>query len=265
MGWPVALVQRAALLGSLLAAPSTAAAFEIKHTTDGAPVRWPAGAVELVIALDDGPRGVDPALGWAAAEAAIATWNQVLIPHGVELVGVRRPGSLATDPRDGENRLRWALAAADAGLEPGVLAMTHLRFAAGDGAVQDADVVMNGAEHGWTAVDERCAGDPACRQRFDLQSTLTHELGHLLGLSHSSDRGAAMYAEGRACDASRRALGADDRAAIEHLYGELAMLVDPRPDALAGCGTAVGGGRAGMAFAVLALVGVGRLRRRSRR
>ncbi len=60
---------------------------------------------------------------------------------------------------------------------------------------------------------------------FDLESTLTHEIGHLLGLRHSAVLGATM-AESFArngtmglVDLSARTLSASDIAAVRELYG----------------------------------------------
>lgn len=51
---------------------------------------------------------------------------------------------------------------------------------------------------------------------YDLQTVALHELGHALGLEHSTDRTAVMYAY---YPGERRALAADDVAGIESLYG----------------------------------------------
>ena len=74
---------------------------------------------------------------------------------------------------------------------------------------------------------------------FDLESTLTHEIGHLLGLHHSSVLGATM-AESFAkngtmgfIDFGPRTLGASDIAVLRDMYG-------PRPEDTNCCGVISG-------------------------
>lgn len=60
---------------------------------------------------------------------------------------------------------------------------------------------------------------------YDLEATLTHEVGHLLGLDHS-EAGGAIMREGqwingvpRSQASNGSALSADDRAGVQALYG----------------------------------------------
>lgn len=62
--------------------------------------------------------------------------------------------------------------------------------------------------------DERWVDSPA--QNVDLLTVAIHEIGHTLGLGHSRDQLAVMYA---AYSGPRRALAADDIAGIQELYG----------------------------------------------
>ena len=53
---------------------------------------------------------------------------------------------------------------------------------------------------------------------FDLQSVLTHELGHTLCIGHSSYTNAVMYAETDAGTIWKRVLSADDKNALRAIY-----------------------------------------------
>jgi predicted Zn-dependent protease len=61
---------------------------------------------------------------------------------------------------------------------------------------------------------------------LDLQSTLTHELGHALGFQHSDVYEDTMYFSLRPGDLSKRSLTSRDRSRVRHAY----------PRGLFGCG-----------------------------
>jgi hypothetical protein len=58
---------------------------------------------------------------------------------------------------------------------------------------------------------------------FDTQTVALHEIGHLLGLSHSTDPNAIMFAF---YSGERRALGQDDINGIRALYGRRGVKLD---------------------------------------
>jgi hypothetical protein len=58
-------------------------------------------------------------------------------------------------------------------------------------------------------------GDP---QAYDLEAALTHEVGHALGIEHSTRPAATMFATQGPGEAWRRALHPDDEAAASFLY-----------------------------------------------
>lgn len=66
----------------------------------------------------------------------------------------------------------------------------------------------------------------------DLEGLLLHEVGHSLGLAHSTDLNSIMYVGPGCCDEIQRTLGLDDIAGMAFLYGPQNQHV-PEPTTLA--------------------------------
>jgi hypothetical protein len=98
------------------------------------------------------------------------------------------------------------------------LAATFTGFYSGRGdgtnRVNDADIVTNTA-FAWTSV-----GEPdGCSSEFFIEGVMVHEVGHLLGLGHSTVTGSTMYPSVSSCNNNPATTEADDEAAINDLYG----------------------------------------------
>lgn len=83
---------------------------------------------------------------------------------------------------------------------------------AGDDRIYDADVYTN------TAVALYSSLEAGCSAEYDIDGIMTHEVGHVIGLGHSSVAGATMYPSVSACNTSPRSLAADDIAGRDDLY-----------------------------------------------
>ncbi|MBI1948098.1 MAG: matrixin family metalloprotease [Deltaproteobacteria bacterium] len=95
----------------------------------------------------------------------------------------------------------------------GALAITTVTWESHSGQLLDADIEVNDSRFHFTACDP---GD--CAVDFDLENTITHELGHVLGLDHSADATATMYASAPRADLSKRDLASDDVDGICAIY-----------------------------------------------
>ncbi len=93
------------------------------------------------------------------------------------------------------------------------LGVTRLRFdlERAPGEIWDADIELN-------AVTERLAVGTPKLNEVDLDSLITHEMGHLLGLGHSLAAGATMMAGYEKGSTELRSLSADDVAGICAIY-----------------------------------------------
>ena len=93
-------------------------------------------------------------------------------------------------------------------------------------SVTDSDITFND-DIDWSPdweIMEGCQGDER-----SVESTGTHEIGHLLGMAHSCEQGdtcvdttlqeATMFWTGGSCDTSRSGINSDDIAGMHALYG----------------------------------------------
>lgn len=206
----------------------------------------------------------------AAVRAAFYRWSDVVCPDGArtglrfvegeELVADKPLDAKAPRPEPFGIYFRdrgWPHTKGD-----DTSALTTVDFAPDAGAILYADIEVNTTDWLYATRD---AGEG-----IDLQTVVSHEVGHFLGLSHSREPNSIMAAglcdSGDRCARDRvssRRLGADDLAAVCALY-PATPIVEPPPAAAscaveargaAGQGASLRAGLASLAaFAVLALV-----------
>jgi len=150
------------------------------------------------------------------------------------------------------------------------IAKTTVHFDADTGEILDVDMEINSAAN-WFTLGRKDV-------EYDLQSVITHEVGHFLGIAHSDRPWAVMYPEYEPGSISGRTLDQDDIAAVCAAYPpdrNASCDLTPRGGfdtcdgqadagciARPGCGSAaVAGGLCAAAFAVVRRRCQGGLRR----
>ncbi|HEY0100898.1 MAG TPA: matrixin family metalloprotease [Pyrinomonadaceae bacterium] len=161
-----------------------------------------------------------------AVRRSLRRWEQA---SGVRFVTNLTPEQSASARRNGDriNLITVADTPENSSFFSGALiGYTKLFFDRRTGEISEADIIINARQKFSTD------GSPGT---YDLESTLTHEVGHLLGLDHSAVHGAIMR-EGQAINDGTgrshfpgRELGEDDRAGVRSIYGESAdaLSLDP--------------------------------------
>jgi MYXO-CTERM domain-containing protein len=97
------------------------------------------------------------------------------------------------------------------------LALTTVTFDPDTGEIYDADMEIN-STMALTAWDPNNPDAPIPADGYDFLSIVTHETGHFLGMAHSVDMQATMYAHYTQGETVMRLLTADDIDGICNIY-----------------------------------------------
>src|SRR5215213_6792949 len=203
-------------------APGTRA-YTLQYTdsTASIQIKWPTTTIKIALSrsLLFPPANIKPGSDVVgAARRALARWSEAaniqFIETSSDALSISPSGegdkvSLITVADVPENRA--AFQSADR------TGRTRVFYDPATGTIMEADVVINPAAQFSTD------GTPGT---YDLEATLTHEIGHVLGLEHSSEASAAMQPRQgtnglyEQAALSPRTLSDDDRAGARALYSE---------------------------------------------
>lgn len=233
----------------LLLVGAQAQAYAVKQNEAGDPLRWIDGNLGYWVNPENA-QGISASQFRFMTDAAAFSWSSVQgVSLNFEYLG--ETSASGADYTDGKNIVyfedewpeEW---------DPSFLALTFTWSIEG-GEIIAFDLAINEDDFDYTATGRG--------ETNDLMNMLTHEFGHVIGLSHSEVEGATMYHQARTGETDKRNLALDDEEGARYLYGDLLA-------ARAGCATAAGpsgapgwAGLAGGAFSLAAAIGL-RSRRR---
>jgi hypothetical protein len=185
--------------------------------TSGFPLSWASSCVTFNVQKDAAAsERIDYDAFNSSVQRAFAVWSNVRCEGGeapsldIELTGpVSCDVSEYNPTRSNANIVMfreesWPYAGSE-----DALGITRLRFDPDNGELWDADIEINAVDGDFSV------GTPVTA--VDLDSVLTHEAGHALGLSHTTVLGATMRA-GYTNDDSMRTLEQDDIDGICAIY-----------------------------------------------
>jgi MYXO-CTERM domain-containing protein len=164
------------------------------------------------------------------------TWTETSTCTDLELLDVGSTDQLdgfdPTAPADQRNAI-VALESADLVdhlPDPRLIAITLNHYVTATGEILDSDILVNAIPGtGYRFQEVTVPGDnnpseTACTPAgdhtgpYDLRNTLTHEMGHFIGLDHVLRQDAVMFAQADPCETKKRRLSSDDLAAVCALY-----------------------------------------------
>jgi hypothetical protein len=280
-----------AAAAGLLLISAPAWAFVRTVTSAGAPMFWNRTVTTIHAYVTDPPAPLTTDDVLIAAHGAAAAWSRDRVActsmdlRVVAAYQTEAPVLLDGTSRMTFRRVNWCKQPRnedDACYDPFALAVTSVFARKSDGEIVDADVELNAVNFTWSDLVRKPSPDADLQ---DLQNTLTHEFGHLIGLDHTcflagarpgavddqgqivpscnhadpTVRATTMFAAVIPGDLERRTLSPDDVRAVCALYPPNDLLLEAgQPGCALGRRPRAGAG-------ALALLGAITFLRRARR
>lgn len=186
--------------------------------TSGVPLAWSGGCITINVQSAGAPTaGISAEAAEASLRRAVDTWLSVDCDGAPPSIAVEIGQKVSCDAVEYSERQHNAnIVLFREGTWPhptgrDALGATRLQFGLDGGDIWDADIELN-------AVTEPLATGTPKSNQVDLDSLMTHEVGHLFGLDHTKAEGATMMADYVKGSTDLRTLEPDDIAGICAIY-----------------------------------------------
>lgn len=191
------------------------------------PIAWPVRCVQYRINKEGSaefPRDPDGTIGdelIGLVRDAFGTWNKPNCTDFKLVEGALTSESKAQYKKDAgwtenlnvvvwrDNNWPYAMGTNTA------FALTSVTYNSKDGVIADADIEINSDTYDFTHLNK---GQPGKTSKVDLLNTLTHEIGHFVGLDHPNLPAATMYGMAPTGEVKKRTLHQDDINGLCAIY-----------------------------------------------
>jgi hypothetical protein len=245
-------MKRTALIAALVLA-STTQAYQLKQDSTGTEVRWN-GPVGFVVDAKIADTLQEP-LAMDAVQAAAESFSDV--ENLTVTVTAGKTTGVGFDRNGGKNQ-NEIVALEDWPFDSNFIAATVVTMDARTHKILDADIALNVKNHKFKVLNDKANGGV----HDDIQNTLTHEMGHALGLAHNpAEEHAVMYPSAAPGEIRKRQLSDDDRNGLLALYAGGVTNVEADKASMGGC-SSTNSDISGFGLIVLALAAVSLKKRR---
>ena len=210
--------------------PATTNSFEYNDFASERQLRWPSKTIKVALSKSLNNPGTNIKLEsdvMGAARRALSRWSSVteiqfeVVESSLQSISPPKSGdgiSLITIAETFQNNAIFN--------GNGATGRTRVFYDEETGEISEADVVINPHPTSADGLPVQFSTD-GTRGTYDLESTFTHELGHLLGLDHSPIIASTMHQQ-QALNGvygkpafTERTLSEEDRTRARNLYGSL--------------------------------------------
>lgn len=163
--------------------------------------------------------GESPSTVVAETEASLAAWTEVGCSDLTFRYGTTIDEPRAQYDASGETHNVITALMTSWPYDRYAIAITTNAFVVRTGEILDSDIELNATYFHFVRAASGCN---LGNEEVDLQNTLTHELGHVLGLDHppttSAYQSATMFASAPLCETQKQTLADDDISGICSIY-----------------------------------------------
>jgi hypothetical protein len=209
-------LKKYSIILSMLVFSASAAAYTRITAGDGQMPKWLSMPVSYWI-NDKGSPQISNGSDFAAIQASFRTWE--LVPSADIRFNYKGTTPVGGVGHDGMNVVSFTDTSTPLGSSTIAATFSFFKREITDKGIEllfdESDIIFN------PALDFSTSGED---NKFDIQSVLTHEIGHMLGLDHSALVSSVMVPFAAPSQLDQRTLAYDDIAAITEIYPKAGAL-----------------------------------------